>query len=871
MVKDLRFRSHRTHVALPPLPPASLHAQVYRRRLPDSPTSAPSFIASTPMKSHPVDSDFSLSACRRAPWRGWCLRLAAFALLPLTVPAQTSTSAVPGLISYQGKVTNAAGTAVGTGTPVNRKVTFRIWSHPSNSTINDLVYSEEQTVTISEGEFSALIGSGTQVTTSPLGYNESGKGPTANPIASAPVFGGATRYLGVTIDDGSDNADPEISPRQQLVTSAYAFRARYAEAVGSNGVNALTALDSGNVGINSANPGARLEVGGNIRAGGASVTSPQLQLLANHASNVAASIGFAGSSSNLSTDAAAIDTVVRTENGGKLLLQTGTGASAIAIDANNRVGIGTSAPNAALDVNGALMLRTTLTNASSRPAVGTSRVASEIGGYSSSGAFSDDGFLRLSAGGGTTASAKSFIDLTGFSNVADMDKTLVFGTAGAERLRINNSGALLLKAVLTNISTRPAVGTARITSEIAGYSASAVTNDDGFLRLSAGGGTNSATKSFIDLTGFSTVADMNMNLVLGTGGTERMRITSSGDVGIGTNAPEARLSIHSPGTSSGNNTATFKMGTGHVSHIHYGTTGDIFLRSSSSSGKIILQDSGGTVGIGTASPTQALLVVSGTAGSETVGVHSNLVTAGVGLATNPSYTFNDVSIKGTGAIHALYFRAVSDQRIKVVKGVSEGSHDLALLGQIKITDYTYRDEKTNGTRPQKKVIGQQVESVFPQAVTRATDVVPDIYKKAPARDGWVELATDLKVGERVRLVAPKSDEILEVLEVQPGRFRTAFTGTLGDLFVYGREVKDFRVVDYEAIAMLNVSATQELARQNDALRTANEALAARVAELEAKDRARDTKLAAIEKLLQADRTVMARPAAARANSNGQEQ
>ena len=31
----------------------------------------------------------------------------------------------------------------------------------------------------------------------------------------------------------------------------------------------------------------------------------------------------------------------------------------------------------------------------------------------------------------------------------------------------------------------------------------------------------------------------------------------------------------------------------------------------------------------------------------------------------------------------------------------------------------------------------------------------------------------------------------------------------GDVFVYGRQVEDFRTIDYEAIAMLNVSATQE--------------------------------------------------------------
>ncbi|MEM9259518.1 MAG: hypothetical protein AAGA62_07710, partial [Bacteroidota bacterium] len=33
------------------------------------------------------------------------------------------------------------------------------------------------------------------------------------------------------------------------------------------------------------------------------------------------------------------------------------------------------------------------------------------------------------------------------------------------------------------------------------------------------------------------------------------------------------------------------------------------------------------------------------------------------------------------------------------------------------------------------------------------------------------------------------------------------------LFVYGREVDDFHTVDYEAISMLNVSATQEQQRR----------------------------------------------------------
>jgi hypothetical protein len=42
--------------------------------------------------------------------------------------------------------------------------------------------------------------------------------------------------------------------------------------------------------------------------------------------------------------------------------------------------------------------------------------------------------------------------------------------------------------------------------------------------------------------------------------------------------------------------------------------------------------------------------------------------------------------------------------------------------------------------------------------------------------------------------------------------------------VYGTEVPDFHVVDYDAISMLNVSATQELLRRIEALEKELEAL-----------------------------------------------
>jgi hypothetical protein len=172
-----------------------------------------------------------------------------------------------------------------------------------------------------------------------------------------------------------------------------------------------------------------------------------------------------------------------------------------------------------------------------------------------------------------------------------------------------------------------------------------------------------------------------------------------------------------------------------------------------------------------------------------------------------------VGIRSDNWILANGLISPSDRRIKNIVGLSDTARDLATLMGIEITDYTYKDTVAKGNRPQKKVIAQQLEQVYPQAVSRTKDVVPDIYKKATVQGGWVQLATDLKVGERVKLIGQNEEGIHEVLEVRDGAFRTDYKPATGKVFVYGREVEDFRTVDYDAISMLNVSATQELNRR----------------------------------------------------------
>ncbi len=205
------------------------------------------------------------------------------------------------------------------------------------------------------------------------------------------------------------------------------------------------------------------------------------------------------------------------------------------------------------------------------------------------------------------------------------------------------------------------------------------------------------------------------------------------------------------------------------------------------------------------------------------------------LTTFNAGIYCETDIVSNGKIAASNSYIFSDSRIKNITGISNSKSDLDAISKIQITNYKLKNSIQQNHRSVKKVIAQQIEKIFPQAVHKSTNVIPNIYKLARSfkfvnsNTISVSVENSLSIGDYVRIIIEEFsnendgkiqelDFISEVilssadaftLNVDP-KFKKLTENSRLSIFVYGKQVDDFRSVDYDAVSMLNVSATQEL-------------------------------------------------------------
>jgi hypothetical protein len=208
----------------------------------------------------------------------------------------------------------------------------------------------------------------------------------------------------------------------------------------------------------------------------------------------------------------------------------------------------------------------------------------------------------------------------------------------------------------------------------------------------------------------------------------------------------------------------------------------------------------------------------------------------IAVYRNKDNDYNDVcldnvtgnyGLKCDNRVRATEFNAFSDRRIKKDIRLSDSREDLEILRRLRVTNYRHVDEVRMGTEFKKGFIAQEVEEVFPEAVSQSTSFIPDVYQRASSTGlSGSELTVTLQnphplvEGDQIQVLSPDGDQVCVVVGVKDNYHITLSNWTSGNpewLFIYGKQVRDFLQVDYDRIHTLNVSVTQEMIRRVEAL------------------------------------------------------
>ena len=435
---------------------------------------------------------------------------------------------------------------------------------------------------------------------------------TSSPAQALHVNGSGTQYL--QISSTSNDATTLLG-----ATSSGSFLINRSTTlptqIWTNGSPRIHISSAGNVGIGTASPSEKLSVVGNASFSGA---SPFIDLNGSAVNQTATIRNNNGSSTTLKLLSGNIvfgsDTDVeraRIDSSGRLLVGTSTARSNLY---NNSSGV---APQVQLEgtsfVTSSMMLVRNSADSSDANIIlgktrGTSTGAStivssgdEVGAISFQGA---DGSELVEA-----ASIAAVIDGTPGAN--DMPGRLVFSTTAdgasspTERLRIDSSGRVGIGT--TSPGSYSANNLVISDSGHAGISIVSGTSNTGNLYFADGTVGNNAFRGYIQYN------HTNNDLLFGTDAQLRVRIDSSGRLGIGTSSVSARLHVRSSAddstpiirAQSNNQTQHVDLGFYYINYDN-GTTSSPLEFQIDGSTKMALSATG--LGIGTTTPGTPLHV-----------------------------------------------------------------------------------------------------------------------------------------------------------------------------------------------------------------------------------------------------------------------
>ena len=388
------------------------------------------------------------------------------------------------------------------------------------------------------------------------------------------------------------------------------------------------------------------------------------------------------------------------------------GTTAMTIDTSQNVGIGTSSPSYTLDV------RATTGSIVATSNTGTNYAKLQCNNTGGSYQFGIDNSVGTNFGSGTAYARVIWND----SSTAP---TILY-TNSTERMRIDSSGSV-------------GIGTTDYGSFNRGlsiYAAGGVYSGIQLTNSTTGNVNTAGTLIYTAGNDFLINNKQSGDITFYTANTERMRIDSSGNVGIGTTTPSTKLTVFSA------TNAGIAVNNGTVNTIIYNSTGGIasigtttnhpvdFYSNNAARMRI---DSSGNMLVGGTS-ADAKFVVTNTTNTPTGRIYSSATSeytsetfqvvagqpSGTGFKVAAFYINNAAAyaayIRGDGTIFAVSttIQAISDERTK--ENIVSSNDGLNVISALRPVRFDFKEGFGNGKQNQLGFIAQEIEQVFPEAV-----------------------------------------------------------------------------------------------------------------------------------------------------------
>jgi len=290
----------------------------------------------------------------------------------------------------------------------------------------------------------------------------------------------------------------------------------------------------------------------------------------------------------------------------------------------------------------------------------------------------------------------SAVAFAGFLEYQNSSDVLRIGTNGAERMRIDSSGNLLVGT--TTVGNSAADNLTIADSGSGGITIRTGTSSNGNLFFADGASGDSA------LDGFIQYQHSGRNLKFGTAATERMRIDSSGNVGIGTTSPNKTLEVKAsanPIMRIGDGTRHFEiLGGSATQTAGIGTAYSSSFTFNTNSTERMRIDSSGNLGINVSNPTSRLHI------NGTITVNN----IGSGAGTN--------ALKYNTSTGRITYDASSERYKNNIRNADKG---LSEILQLLPRKFEYKDTG----RTDFGFIAEEVVKVIPELVTLDGEGLPE--------------------------------------------------------------------------------------------------------------------------------------------------